>query len=135
MLKHGLTHLHPAGFADRRVRDIPIATNLIGGIYNDDSLRFCQDACRFTKQGGLTHAWAPQDEKGLTRLDDILDDIHRSVNGTPDPACEPDDMASPVAQTGYAMQCALEASPIIRVKLANSLDHMVQFGAGDFFVN
>ena len=63
MLEHGLAHLHAAGLADRRVRHIAVAADLIGGIHDDHALQFRQDAGRFAQQGGLAHARAPQDEQ------------------------------------------------------------------------
>ena len=135
MLEHGLTHLHPSGLAHGRVRHIPIAADFIGSIHHNDALALGQDAGGFAQQGGLAHTRTSQDEQGPARLDNILDDIHRAINGAPDPASQTDDMAAPVAQAGDAVQSPLQTGSVIPIKFSDPLNHMIKFCSGDFLLN
>ncbi len=96
MLEHGLTHLHPARFSNSRVGHIAIATDLIRGIYDDYTLCFCNDARRFTQQGSFADAWTAQNQHGLPRFDDILDDVHCPVDGAADAQGQADHRRPPV---------------------------------------
>ena len=125
--------LHAARLANRGMRHVAVAADLVGGVHDDDALGFGQDARGLAQEGGLAHTGAAENEQGLARVDDVLDDVYRPVDGAPDAAGEADDDAAAVADGGDAMKRALHAGAVVRVEIADALGDVVEVGAGHFF--
>ena len=67
----------------------------------------------------------------LSLRDDVLDDLDRAVNGTPDAASQPDHIALAVADGRNAMQGAFDAGAVVLAEVAHVLDHHLQICQGD----
>ena len=132
MLQGGLGHLHAARLAHGRMRHIAVPADFIGRIHDHHALRLRQDAGGLTQERRLAHARAAKDQHGLARFDQVLDDIHRAVDGASHTQGETHHCAAPVANGRDAVQCALDAGAVIRVELTCALVHVVDFRAGDF---
>ena len=71
-------HLHAPRAADRGMRDVAIAADLIGRVDDHDPLAQIvgQDARGFAQQGGFAHARAAHHQDAAARLDDVADYGH-----------------------------------------------------------
>src|SRR5260370_41618723 len=95
---------------------VAVAADLIGGIDNDDALQFCQNVSCLAKHCRLADAWRSQDKHALSGFDQILDDVNGSVHCPPNPACQPHDVAPPVAYGRDTVQCPLDSCTVIGVE-------------------
>jgi len=116
------------------MRHVTIAADLVGGIDDDDALFLRQDAGDFAQHGRLADARRPQHEQALPARDQVLDDVDGAVNGTPDAACQPDDLVATVADGADTMQRALHAGAVVGIEFANPAFHLVEVFAGDFLI-
>ena len=60
-------HLHAASAANGRVGDVAVASNLVGGVDNDDAAAavVCEGACQLTDDGSLANTRSAKKEDGL----------------------------------------------------------------------
>ena len=67
VLQGGVWHLHATRAANGRMGHVPISTNLIGGVHDDNALAqiICQDACHLTDDCGLAHPRTPQEQHAV----------------------------------------------------------------------
>ena len=86
VLKHRLADLHAARLTHSRMRHITVTANFVGGIDDDNAFVLSQNARSFAQESGLTHARSSEDEHGLARFDDVLNDVHGAVDGATDAA-------------------------------------------------
>ena len=105
--------LHPAGLADRRMGDVAVAGDLVRGVDDDDALAEVvgEDAGRLAEHRRLADARPAHDQDRLPALDEVVDDVDRAVDGPPDPAGQPDDLAAPVADRADPVERPLDARP------------------------
>ncbi len=113
---------------------VAVAADLVGSIHDDDPAAVGQDAGGLAQQGGLAHAGPAQDQDTLARIDDVLEDVNRAVDGPSHPAGQPHDMPAPVADGGDAVQGAFQPGPVIGVEIADTLDDAIDVLVGDFLV-
>ncbi len=130
-LDHGLVlvgrvgDLHPSRPANRRVRDISIATNLIAGVDNNHALGLGQNAGHLTQHRRLAHPGAAQDQDAVSLSNDILDDVDRSIDGPAHAAGQTNNLMVAVANAGDAMQGACDAGPVVVIKITDTLDNLL----------
>ena len=105
--------LHPAGLADRRVRDVAVAGDLVRRVDDDDPLAEVvgEDAGGLAEHRRLADARPAHDQDRLPGLDEVVDDLDRPVDRPPDPAGQPDDLAVPVADRADPVERPLDARP------------------------
>jgi hypothetical protein len=114
-------YLHAACAADPRVGDISIAPNLVGSIDNDDPLAHIigEDPGRFAKKSRLSHSGRSKKQQRLAFFNHVPDYIDRSEYGPSNPACQADDVASPVPDSGYAVKSTFDSGTVIFRKSAD----------------
>jgi hypothetical protein len=136
VLHRGRGHLHAARAADRGMRDIAVAADLIRGVNDNDTLVrvIGEDASDFTQHSGLANAWPAEEQRALAAHNEILDHADRSVDSTPDPACEPDNLSAPVPDAGDAMERAFDSRAVIEPEFADVFDHELEVRFADFFM-
>src|SRR5207342_781731 len=107
--------LHPARLADGRMGYVAVARDLVGGVDDDDALAEVvgQNARRLAEHGRLADPGPAHDQDGLPGLDEVLDDLDRAVDGPPDPAGQPDDLAVPIADRADPMERPLDPGPVV----------------------
>lgn len=82
VLKGGRGHLHPAGAADRRVRDVAISGYFVGRVDDDHTLSGIvgKHAGDLTEHGGLADAGPAKEEDALATGDEVFDDTNGAVD-------------------------------------------------------
>src|SRR5258706_1689668 len=134
MLKHWLAYLHTTRLANSRVRNITITPNFIRCIYNDNAFIFCKDARGLTQERRFAHARSSKNQRGLARLDDILNDIYGAVDSTPDAQRQTNHSAAPIANGRDTMQCALNTRTVIGIKITDTFQNVVELSTRQFLV-
>ena len=104
-------HLHAPRAADRRVRDVAVAADLVRGVDDDDALAQIvgQHARRLAQHRRLADAGPPQQQDALARLDDVANDVDRAEDGAADAAGEADDRPSRLRMA--EMRCSVRSMP------------------------
>ena len=120
-------HLHAPRAANRRVRDVAVAADLVRRVDDHDPLAQIvgQHARGFAQQRGLAHARATHHQDAAARLDDVADDGDRAEDGAADAAGDADDAAFAIANRRNAMQRALDAGAIVVAEDADALDDVL----------
>ena len=74
------THLHTACLTNRRMRNVAVASDLVGGINHHHALAELrgENARSLAEHGGLTNAWAPHDQNRAAGLNVVAQDLNRS---------------------------------------------------------
>ena len=134
VLLRWLGHLHAPGAANGRMRDIAVAADLVGCVDDDRALGVAQHTGCFAQQSGLADTWPAQEQDALARLDRVEQDIDHAVDRSSDAQGQADDAALPVANTRNAVQCSLDACPVVAGELADAPDHIVEIGLADLSV-
>ena len=136
VLLAGVRDLHAARRADRRVRDVPIASDLVRGVDDDDPLLqvVAQDARHLADDGGLADAGAPEEQDALVGLEDVADHIDVARDGTSDSAREADDLALAAPHRADAVQGSLDSSAVVAAELPEGLLGCVQVLPGDLLL-
>ena len=107
-------HLHPPCLADGGMGDVAVSRDLVGRVHDDDALPgVCKDARQFTEDGGLADTRPSDEEDALAGEREVFDDAGASLYCAPHPACQADDLSAPVPDSGDAVQCALDACPVV----------------------
>ena len=124
VLERRRADLHPARLADGRVRDVAVAGDLVGGVDDDDALAHVvgQDARGLAQHRGLADPRPAHDQDRLPALDEVVDDLDRAVDGPPDPAGQPDDLAVAVADRADAVERPLDAGAVVVAERPDVLD-------------
>ncbi len=126
VLQRGVRHLHAPRTPDRRVGNVAIAGDLIACIDNDHALHLAAQTRRLAQQCRFAYARSPQQQDAAFAVDDILDDLDRTVDSAPHATGKADDIALTVADGRDAMQCALDASTVVGAKVAHARHHPAQ---------
>ena len=136
VLKRRRADLHPAGLADGRMGDVTVARDLVAGIDHDDPLAHVvgQDPGGLAQHRRLADARAAHDQDRLPALDEVVDNLDRAVDGPPDPAGQPDDLAVPVADGADPMQRPLDPGAIVVAERADVLDDIGDVGLVDLAI-
>ena len=94
--------LHAAGSADGVVRHVAVASNLVGGIYDDYPLMcfYGQNTGHFAQHGGLAYAGTPQKKDVFSGKCQVLDYLDGAKDGPAYPAGYANDLASSVSNSG-----------------------------------
>src|SRR5207302_9449826 len=126
--------LHAPRAADARVRNVAVTRDLVRGVHDDDTLaHFVSEHPRdLSKESRLADAWAAEQQDAAARLDNVADDLHGPVNGTPDPQCETDHLARPVAEGADAVKGPLDARTVVPAELPDTGDHKGDVLGGHF---
>ena len=74
------------------------------------------------------------DQDRLPGLDEVVDDLDRAVDGAPDPARQPDDLAAPVADRADPVERPLDAGPVVVAERADVVDDVGDVGLGDLAI-
>ena len=132
----GRADLHPAGLADRRVRDVAVAGDLVGRVDDDDPLAEVvgEDAGRLAEHRRLADAGPAHDQDRLPGLDEVVDDLDRAVDGPPDPAGQPDDLAVPVADRADPVERPLDPGPVVVAERPDVVDDVGDVGLADLAI-
>ena len=118
--------LHSPGSPDPGMRDIPVASDFVGGVDDDDSLAHLvrEHSRRFAEQSGLANAGRPHQQGTVTGLDEIADDVDGSKDGAPDSEREPDHVTLTVPDRRDAVQRTLDSGPIVARERAEKCGRM-----------
>ena len=111
----GRPHLHPPRLADRRVRDVAVAGDLVGRVDHDHALALLvgEHAGGLAEHRRLADAGPAHDQDRLPGLHEVRDDLDRPVDRAPDPAGQAHDLAAPVADRADAVERALDAGAVV----------------------
>ena len=120
-------HLHPPRAADRRVRDVAVAADLVRGVDDHHPLAQVvgQHARRLAQQRRLADARAAHHQDAAARLDDVANDRDRAEHGAADAAGDADDAALAIADGRDAVQRALDARAVVVAERADALDDIL----------
>src|SRR5207248_113158 len=120
-------HLHAPRAANRGMRNIAVATDLIRRIDDHDALAqiIGKYARRFAQQSGLANARPPHHEDAAAGFDDVADDGDGAEDGATDATRDADDPPFAIPNCRDTVQRALDASPVVVAKGADSLDDIV----------
>ena len=132
VLQFGLRHLHTPRPANGRMGNIPVAADLVGGIDHDHAVLFSQDTRCLAQKRGLAHARLAQEQDALSGLEEIPDDVDRSVHRPSHAQGQADDVPAAVANAGNSMQRTLDPSPIVGGELAELSDDVVDLSLSYF---
>ena len=115
-------HLHPAGMADGRVRDIAVASNLIGRIDDDNPLVYIvgQHPGHFPQHRCLAHAGTAQQHDALARLHQVFNYLYRAENGAAHTAGQTNNAPLAISDGGYAVQRPLNPGPVVITEAADA---------------
>ena len=136
VLERGRADLHPARLADGRMRDVAVAGDLVAGVDDHDPLAHVvgQDAGRLAQHRRLADARPAHDQDRLPGLDEVVDDLDRAVDGPPDPAGQPDDLAVAVADGADAVERPLDAGAVVVAERPDVLDDEGDVGLADLAI-
>ncbi len=136
VLERRRADLHPARLADGRVGDVAVAGDLVRRVHDHDALAQVvgQDAGGLAQHRRLADARAAHDEDRLPGLHEVADDLDRAVDGPPDPAGQPDDLAGPVPDRADPVERPLDAGPVVVAERADLVDHQRDVGLGHLAV-
>ena len=136
VLQRWRADLHAARLADRRVRDVAVAGDLVGRVDHDDALAEVvgQHPRGLAQHRGLADAGPAHDQDRLPGLDEVVDDLDRAVDGAADPARQADDLAVPVADRADPVERALDARAVVVPERADVVDHEGDVGLGDLAI-
>ena len=128
--------LHPPRLADRRMRDVAVAGDLIGGVDHDDPLAEVvgQDARGLAQHRGLADAGPTHDEDRLPGLHEVVDDLDRPVDSATDPARQPDDLALPIADGADPVEGPLDTGTVVVAERPDVVDDERDIGLVDLAV-
>src|SRR5207302_7152887 len=100
---------------DPRVRDVAVAGDLVAGVDHHHPLAevIGEDPRHFPQHGRLADAGPAQQQDGPSRLDVVADDLDRPEYGSTDAACEPDHLASAIADGADAVQRSLDPGTVV----------------------
>ena len=106
------------------------------GVDDDDALAQVvgEDARGLAEHRRLADARPAHDQDRLPGLDEVVDDLDRAVDGPPDPAGQPDDLAVPVADRADPVERPLDAGPVVVAERADVLDDVGDVGLGDLAI-
>jgi hypothetical protein len=104
--------------------DVAVAGDLVRGIDHDDPLAEVvgEHARGLTQHRRLADARSTHDQDRFPGLHEVRDDLDRAVDGPPDAAREPDDLAVAVADRADAVERALDAGPVVVAERADVVD-------------
>src|SRR5439155_11482207 len=127
VLQLGQGHLHPAGAADGRVRDVAVARDLVGGVDDDDALAelLGEDAGDLAALGRLADAGLAEHQDALAGLDDVAHDVDGAEDRAADATGEADDAPGAVADRRDTVQGAFDAGAVILPELADAGDDVL----------
>ena len=136
VLRGGRRDLHAACPPDRGVRNVTIASNLVGGVDHDDSLAefIGQHAGRLAQHGRLADPWAAEQQHRLPRFDQIAHDRDGAVDRATDAARESDDIAGAITDGGDAVQCPLDTRTVVVTEASDALRHEIEILTGDLLI-
>ena len=118
--------LHPARAADPGMRDIAVAGDLVRGVDDHHSLAHLvgEDSRDLAQKRRLTDTRTAEEQDASAGLDDVADDLHRSVHRAADAKRQAHDFARAVPQCRDAMQSALDPGAIVATELSDMADHV-----------
>ncbi len=116
--------------------DVAVARDLVRRVHHDHALAQVvrEHAGSFAEHGGLADPGATHDQDRLPGLHEVTDDLDRAVDGPPDPARQPDDLAAPVPDRADPVERALDAGPVVVAERADLLDDQRDVGLGHLAV-
>ncbi len=128
--------LHPAGLADRRVRDVAVARDLVRRVDDHDALAQVvgKDARRLPQHRRLADARPAHDQDRLSGLDEVADDLDRAVDRPPDATRQAHDLAAPVPDRADPVEGPLDAGPVVVAERPDLVDNQRDVGLGDLAV-
>jgi hypothetical protein len=132
VLAIGVWHLHSAGGADRRVRYIAIAGDLVGGIDHDDAL--CEivrkDAGRFAQTRCLPDARRAEEQNTHAALEQVAYGFNGAEHCAPDAQRKSHHAPLPIANGRHAVQRAGNAGAVVGVELTDSRNDEIEILVG-----
>ena len=129
----GQRNLEAAGAPDRRVRDLPIATDLVAGIGDHDPAvqLIRQDRGRAAQHGGLPRPRPAHHQDVPPGLEHLLQGLRRLADRPPDPKGKADDLVVPVADARDPMQGAVDAGSVVLPESRDPAEHILQILPAD----
>src|SRR5690606_30522862 len=118
-------HLHAARPAYRRVGDVAISADLVGGVHDHHAVGLGEHARRLAQHRRLADAGAAQEQHALARADDVLDNVNGAEYGPAHTARQPDHIPFAIADRGDAVQRAIDAGAVVGVELTDLSYHRV----------
>ena len=127
VLEAGGGHLHATRAPDAGVGNVTVSRDLVRGVHYDHAPpRFREHPRDFAQHGRFSHAWAAQQEDAATRMHEIIDHLHRPIDGPSHSHRQPHYVAVAVADTRDAMQRAVDSGAVVVAELAQLRNHCVQ---------
>jgi hypothetical protein len=133
MLKLWACHLHTPRSTNRRVGDIAIPGNFIAGVDHHNTLPqiIGENASDLAQSRCLPDPGPAHQKQGLTAIEKIAHHRHRPEHRATNAAGQTHHLPSAVTDGTDPMQGSLNARPVIRAKLAETVHHRLQIGARD----
>ncbi len=133
MLQGGGADLHPPRAADPGVRNVTVATDLVGGVDDDHPLLHLigEHAGALAEHRRLPNSRAAEQEDALSADDHILDNVDRPGDGPTHAAGQADNLATAVADRGNAVERPLDAGPVVVTEGANARGYELEVFRGD----
>jgi hypothetical protein len=113
--------------------DVAVTGDLVAGVnHHDPALQIIrQHARNLTQGGGLSDAWAPHQQQGLTTIQQIPNQGHGAEDRTTDPAGQADHIPPAIADGADPMQGPLDSGAIVCTETTQPGHHGVQVVAGE----
>ncbi len=118
--------LHPAGLADRGMRDVAVAGDLVRRVHDDHALAEVvgEHPCGLAQHRRLADARPAHDQRRLPGLHEVRDDVDRPVDRAPDPAGQSDDLAAPIADRRDPVEGPLDPRPVVVPERPDVVHHV-----------
>jgi hypothetical protein len=123
--------LHATGATDRRVGDVAVAGNLIGGVDDDHAASFGGEPGRLAQDGRLPDTGSAEEENGAARTNLIGDDLSGTRDRPPDATGEANDHAGAISDGANPVQGATNPGPVVAAEATDAALHGGEVVAGD----
>eukprot|EP00982_Pelagococcus_subviridis_P005935 29905-Pelagococcus_subviridis.AAC.4 len=128
VLRRRLGDLHPARAADRGVRDVAVAADLVARVDDDHALAelVAQHARHLSDHRRLPHPGPPEKQTRFARAEQVLYHVDVAVHRASDPAGQPDDLPGAVAYARYPVQRPLDPGAVVAAEIADARLRLAQ---------
>jgi len=125
--------LHPSSVADSWVRHVAVSRDFIAGIDDDDALTglIGEDPGDLSQLSRFPDSRPTEDQDGLARPDDIVDDVDGPFERASYPARQSDDFSVTISHARNPVQSALDPGSVVIAKIPDGLDNVFQVVLAD----
>ncbi len=127
-------HLHAPGSSDSGMGNVAVARDFVRSVHDHHALTHLirQDSGNLAQLGGFAHAGSAEQQNRSAGAHNVVDDVDRPFQRSPNPAGKANDLAMAVADAAYAVKGSLDAGPVIRAELAYRFNHIIDILLGDY---